>query len=100
MDTMLILIGYVPLTAALVYLVVRLYRHSRALKQEPEAAAGSGKEYPRMERAIPNADRILADDGPSLKDSDMEELKTRISASWCIITGCGRPCGSMRSIRT
>lgn len=78
MDTMLILIGYVPLTAALVYLVVRLYRHSRALKQEPEAAAGSGKEYPRMERAIPNADRILTDDGPSLKDSDMEELKERL----------------------
>lgn len=78
MDTTLFLIGYVPLTAALVYLAIRLYRSRRPIDKEDLKPAAPSQEYPRLERAIPNADRILADDGPSLKDSDMEELKERL----------------------
>ena len=76
MNYALLLIGYVPLLAALV-LIFLYFRRKRHAAQ----AAGTETpqpEYPRQERAIPNAERILADDGPSLKDADMEELKDRL----------------------
>lgn len=43
-----------------------------------EAVPVSVKEYPRQDLAIPHAERILEDAGPSLKDADMEELKDRL----------------------
>ncbi|MBR5100586.1 MAG: helix-turn-helix transcriptional regulator [Bacteroidales bacterium] len=77
MNTLYLLLAYVPLLAGLVYLFIRIRRKAAA----PEGAAApepKPKEYPRQERAIPNADRILEDAGPSLKDADMEELKDRL----------------------
>ena len=75
MNVFYFLAGYVPLVVLFVFFFIRYYRKS---KRPESGAAGSVKEYPHQERAIPNADRILADDGPSLKDSDMEELKERL----------------------
>ena len=75
MNAIYYLIGYVPLVAVLTVFLVRYFRHAK--RPAPETAGGA-KEYPHQERAIPHADRILADDGPSLKDSDMEELKDRL----------------------
>lgn len=81
MKTLYLLIAYVPLAAGLVFLFIWMHRKSSgngqeaALQSEPRSKP---KEYPRQERAIPNADRILEDAGPSLKDSDMEELKERL----------------------
>ena len=74
MNTIYYWVGYVPLVAALVFFFIRFYRKSKT----PESGAAAVKEYPHQERAIPNADRILADDGPSLTDSDREELKERL----------------------
>lgn len=81
MNTLYLLIAYVPLTVGLVFLFFWIHRKTTA--RGGEAVPGSDarpkpKEYPRQERAIPNADRILEDSGPSLKDSDMEELKERL----------------------
>lgn len=81
MNTLYLLIAYVPLAAGLVCLFIWMHRKSSGNGQEaaPQSETRSKpKEYPRQERAIPNADRILEDAGPSLKDSDMEELKERL----------------------
>ena len=80
---MYLLLAYVPLAAGLVFLFIWIRRKTaaKAGKAASESDAPSKsrpKEYPRQERAIPNADRILEDAGPSLKDSDMEELKERL----------------------
>jgi len=75
MNTLLLSIGYVPLVAALVLLFLFFRRKQRSSAPDETAAC---LEYPLQERAIPDVDRILADDGPSLKDSDMEELKDRL----------------------
>ena len=75
MNYALLLIAYVPLAAGFVF-VFLYFRRKR--KPGEETAEAAPPEYPRQERAIPNADRILADDGPSLKDADMEELKDRL----------------------
>ena len=80
---MYLLLAYVPLAAGLVFLFIWIRRKTAAKAGDaaPESDAPSKprpKEYPRQERAIPNADRILEDAGPSLKDSDMEELKDRL----------------------
>ena len=64
-----------PLAGLLVYLFIRERKRSKAAPAEEKAAE---KEYPRQDRAIPHADRMLEDAGPSLKDSDMEELKDRL----------------------
>ena len=74
MNHLLLLIAYIPLLAGLAYLLYRMHRH-RDSGQEPVTKE---KEYPVQERAIPHADRMLEDPGPSLKDSDMEELKDRL----------------------
>lgn len=75
MRTILLLIGYVPLVGALVFLFFNFKRKNAAPSEaEPDAP----REYPRQDRAIPHAERILEDAGPSLKDSDMEELKERL----------------------
>ena len=74
MNNLWLLIGYLPVIGLLVF----LYFHFRRKKVTVPQAAAPGKEYPRQERPIPNADRILEDAGPSLKDSDMEELKDRL----------------------
>ena len=74
MNLLLLLIGYLPVIGLLVFLYLRYRRKKEPLLEE----AASAKEYPRQERPIPNADRILEDAGPSLKDSDMEELKDRL----------------------
>ena len=74
MNHLLLLIAYIPLLAGLAYLLYRMHRH-RDSGQEPVTKE---KEYPVQERAIPHADRMLEDPGPSLKDSDMEELKERL----------------------
>ena len=76
MRTIFFLIGYVPLVGALVFLFFYLRRRKAASDAEKDEAAA--KDYPRQARPIPNADRILEDAGPSLKDSDMEELKDRL----------------------
>ena len=76
MNTLWLLIGYVPLVLGLAFLFFRFRR--RAVASSAEAPDLRLKEYPRQERAIPNADRILEDAGPSLKDADMEELKDRL----------------------
>ncbi len=86
MNVMLLLLGYAPLVAALVILSVRWWR-----KRHPGGPADPDKtektektekppvkEYPYQAFSIPNADRILQDDGPSLKDADMEDLKDRL----------------------
>ena len=74
MNNLLLLIAYVPLVAGLAYLLYRTLRR-RNPRQEP---VKKEKEYPVQERAIPHADRMLEDPGPSLKDTDMEELKDRL----------------------
>ena len=77
MNTLYLLLAYVPLLAGLVYLFIRI-RRKAAASEGAASPEPKPKEYPRQERAIPNADRILEDAGPSLKDSDMEELKDRL----------------------
>ena len=74
MNTIWMLVGYVPLLGVAVFLYLRFGRRKSAGEEGPPAA----KAYPRQDRAIPNADRILEDAGPSLKDADMEELKDRL----------------------
>ena len=86
MNVLLLLLGYAPLVAALVILMVRWWRKKRQnSRPEPELPEKKEKtekppvkEYPYQAFAIPNADRILQDDGPSLKDADMEDLKDRL----------------------
>ena len=77
MNTLYLLLAYVPLLAGLTYLFIRI-RRKAAASDKAAAPEPKPKEYPRQERAIPNADRMLEDSGPSLKDSDMEELKDRL----------------------
>ena len=76
MERLWLLIGYVPLVAALAFLVIRHHRRVRASENNAEGA--ESKEYPRQGPAIPNANRILEDPGQSMKDSDMDELKERL----------------------
>jgi AraC-like DNA-binding protein len=71
----LLTITYVLLAGVLVFLFIFVRRHKLHPQPEPVKA---GKEYPYQERSIPHADRMLEDSGPSLKDSDMEELKERL----------------------
>lgn len=68
--------GYVPLVAALVYLLIRHLRKNKSKNEDEERHAA--KDYPRQSLAIPNANRILEDSGQSMKDSDMDELKERL----------------------
>lgn len=75
MNVYVLLIAYLPLLAGLVYLFYRLRRHHLAQSAE---SVKTTKEYPVQDLAIPHADRILEDPGPSLKDADMEELKERL----------------------
>lgn len=75
MNVYVLLIAYLPLLTGLVYLFFRLRRHHLAHSSE---SVKTVKEYPVQDLAIPHADRILEDPGPSLKDSDMEELKERL----------------------
>jgi len=75
MNGFLLLIAYLPLAGILLFLFFRYRKHLQEKKSETTSAE---KEYPKQERAIPNADRLLEDNGPSLKDSDMEELKDRL----------------------
>ena len=77
MNTLYLLLAYVSLVAGLVFLFVWIRRKALASNKAPSVEP-KPKEYPRQERAIPNADRILQDDGPSLKDADMEDLKERL----------------------
>lgn len=78
MDMILLLTGYVPLIGLIVYLILLLLRKCRKPSADGAGDAPAPKEYPRQERAIPFAERILEDAGPSLKDADMEELKDRL----------------------
>ena len=75
MNLYLLLIAYLPLLAGLIAVIVYLRRRHLAHLAERTKAP---KEYPLQDRAIPHADRLLEDPGPSLKDSDMEELKERL----------------------
>ena len=75
MNTYFLLIAYLPLLAGLVFLIVFLRRRHFAHRTEPVKTV---KEYPMQDRAIPHADRMLEDPGPSLRDSDMEELRDRL----------------------
>ena len=77
MNTLFLLMGYVPLMAVLAFLLFRMRRQVAASAGE-QASEPKQKEYPHQDRAIPHADRILEDAGPSLKDSVMEELKDRL----------------------
>lgn len=77
MSTIILLIGYLPLVAALVF-VFLYFRRRKPSSGTEEATKPAPREYPQQDRAIPHADRILEDAGPSLKDSDMEELKNRL----------------------
>lgn len=75
MNIVYLLLAYLPLAGLLVFLILRRKRHPGAqLSGQPAVA----KEYPIQDRPIPHADRMLEDPGPSLKDSDMEELKDRL----------------------
>jgi len=76
MKLTLLLIGYITLLAAAVVLV--LYHRQRKQAAARAEELKTRKEFPYQERAIPHADRMLEDPGPSLKDSDMEELKDRL----------------------
>lgn len=76
MNLTLLLIGYITLLAGVVVLFLYL-RHRKQSVAQAESLK-KGKEYPYQERAIPHADRMLEDPGPSLKDSDMEEMKDRL----------------------
>lgn len=75
MNGLILLIAYVPLAGLLVFLFIRERKRAKA---SPPKEPADEKEYPRQDRAIPHADRMLEDAGPSLKDSDMEELKDRL----------------------
>ena len=75
MNGLILLIAYVPLACLLVFLFIRERKRAKA---SPPKEPVAEKEYPRQDRAIPHADRMLEDAGPSLKDSDMEELKDRL----------------------
>ena len=75
MNMYVLLIAYLPLLAGLVCLFLLLRR--RHLQHRADSV-NPVKEYPIQERAIPHADRILEDPGPSLKDNDMEEMKDRL----------------------
>ena len=55
MNLLLLLIGYLPVIGLLIFLYLRYRRKKDPLPEE----AASAKEYPRQERPIPNADRIL-----------------------------------------
>lgn len=70
----LFLVANVLLVAALAAYVIWRERRNR----KPAPPGDPEREYPRLEVAIPNANRILEDSGQSLKDSDMEELKDRL----------------------
>lgn len=70
-----LLVGYVPLMGLLVYMSLNKRKEASASR---EAVPVSVKDYPRQDLAIPHAERILEDAGPSLKDADMEELKDRL----------------------
>lgn len=72
----LLLIGYLPLIGILLFLFLRRRRKTEADSSGEELP--KPKEYPTQDRAIPYAERILEDAGPSLKDADMEELKDRL----------------------
>ena len=76
MNGTILLIGYLPLLVGLVLLILYIRQH----RQPPVALqeVKQPKEYPLQDLAIPHADRVLEDPGPSLKDSDMEELKDRL----------------------
>ncbi|MCR5710249.1 MAG: AraC family transcriptional regulator [Bacteroidales bacterium] len=79
MKEYLFLAGYLPLIGLLAFFYFRFfYKKKNAPGVEAVASPRSPKEYPRQDVAIPNADRILEDNGPSLKDSDMEDLKERL----------------------
>ena len=71
-----LLIGYLLLAAALVFIIL-FFRRKKAVP-EAEDKQPASQVYPRQDCSIPHADRILEDAGPSLKDSDMEELKDRL----------------------
>ena len=75
MNIYVLLIAYLPLVVGLVFLLLFLRRRLLPHRADDEKKV---KEYPVQDRAIPHADRILEDPGPSLKDSDMEELKDRL----------------------
>lgn len=75
MNGLILLVAYVPLAGLLVFLFIR---ERKRAKVSPPKEPAAEKEYPRQDRAIPHADRMLEDAGPSLKDSDMEELKDRL----------------------
>lgn len=76
MSTIFLLIGYLLLAAALVFIFL-FFRRKKAVP-EAEDKQPASQVYPRQDCSIPHADRILEDAGPSLKDSDMEELKDRL----------------------
>lgn len=76
MSTIFLLIGYLLLAAALVFIFF-FFRRKKAVP-ETEDKKPISQIYPRQDCSIPHADRILEDAGPSLKDSDMEELKDRL----------------------
>ncbi len=76
MNALWLLIGYLPLCVA--GIAIFLYFRRRTQTSRTPETEKTEKEYPHVDRPIPHADRILADDGPSLKEADMEELKDRL----------------------
>lgn len=75
MNIYYLLLANLPLVGVLVFLLIRKRRQQEVQLSDQAVTV---KNYPIQERAIPNADRMLEDPGPSLKDSDMEELKDRL----------------------
>ena len=81
MKDILLLTGYLPLLGLLVFLYFRFFRKKKASgggAPPMETTQRKPREYPRQDLAIPNADRILEDNSPSIKDADMEDLKDRV----------------------
>jgi len=80
MDIVYLLLAYLPLAGLLVFLFLylRKKRHQDVQNVQLSGQTETAKEYPIQDRPIPHADRMLEDPGPSLKDSDMEELKDRL----------------------
>lgn len=80
MDIVYLLLAYLPLAGLLVFLFLylRKKRHQDVQNVQLSGQNVTAKEYPIQDRPIPHADRMLEDPGPSLKDSDMEELKDRL----------------------
>jgi AraC-like DNA-binding protein len=80
MDIVYLLLAYLPLAGLLVFLFLylRKKRHQDVQNVQLSGQTVTAKEYPIQDRPIPHADRMLEDPGPSLKDSDMEELKDRL----------------------